>query len=265
MNQKIQKRLSDIEGISWGTDQYPKIRFSLTQKDSMKREFQRGLKVQIICKEGFEQKPEDFEAAVKEALDFCFFTKQDRVLCTKWRETFPIVSITETKEQQMDMVFDVMIFQQQKQQEQNPVETLNQWLKNTFTHVKIPAEDSLGEIWKKDEESLVVYNRLESIVPGTYPDTWDTSWLMAGIRVHVIADNPEKAFYIKEISQKLAKIKQLKMQDGGPLFIHRMNYNDTMHPLKNRQFFIECQYGVLREEATAEPIRNIQIQEGKYE
>lgn len=265
MNQKIQNRLSGIEGISWDTDQYPQIQCSLNLKESMKHEFQKGLNVQILCKSEGEQNPRDFEAAVFDALNFCFFENQEMAICTKWRETSPMVLENDIQIKKMDMLFDVMIFQKQLEQEQNPVGTLNQWLKTLYGNIKIPGEDSLGETWKKDADVPVVYSRLESIVPGTYPDTWDTSWLMAGIRIHVIGDYPERTFYIKEISQRLAKIKQLKMKDGGPLFIHRINYNDTMNPLKNRQFFIECQYGVLKEEVLAEPIRNVQIQEETYE
>lgn len=54
---------------------------------------------------------------------------------------------------------------------------------------------------------------------------------------------------------------KLTMNDGGPMFISKVNYNDTMNPLKNRQFFIECQYGVLREKEEKDPIRKINIQE----
>lgn len=289
MNQKIKQQISGVESIFqglakydgspavffqkipqkddhlWGTAIYPQIHFSLNLKESMKHEFREGLKVQIICGIEGEENPEDFESAVQEALDFCFFEDSEMTICTKWRETSSTVLEKESQVYKKDVLFDVMIFQKQLNQGQNPVDTFNQWLKTIYTNIKIPGEDSLGEIWKKEVNIPVVYSRLESVVSGTYPDTWNTSWLMAGIRVHVVADYPEKNFYIKEISQRLTRAKQLKMKDGGPLVIHRIHYNDTMNPLKNRQFFIECQYGVLKEEVPSEPIRSIQIQEEKYE
>ena len=289
MNQKIKERLSGVESIFqglakyngepavfyqkipqkddhlWGTVIYPQIHFSLSLKESMKHEFQEGLKIQILCGMEGEQSPEDFESAVQETLDFCFFENSEKTFCTKWRKTSPTVLEEESQVYKKEVLFDVMIFQKQLNQEQNPVDTFHQWLKTIYTDIKIPGEDSLGRIWKKEANIPVVYSRLESIALGTYPDTWDTSWMMIGIRVHVIADYPEKNFYIKEISQKLTRAKQLKMKDGGPLVIHKIHYNDTMNPLKNRQFFIECQYGVLREEVPSEPIRSIQIQEGIYE
>ena len=224
----------------------------------MERQFEKGLRLQVETSNKQTVNPEDLETAILDAVDLCFFSKRDMSLCAKWnRSEFSESQDTKTG----TYIFDIMRFEKQQSQMPDPVFTLNEWLKISYPGAKIIGYDDMEEVWKVTEDAPAIYGRLESITAGSYGDTWEVTWINAGIRIHLISDGKSKSFLIRNISEKLLMKEKLMMNDGGPMFISKINYNDTMNPLKNRQFFVECQYGVLREEEEKDPIRNINIQE----
>ena len=219
----------------------------------MERQFEQGLKLQAVTSTEQAVQPADLEAVILEAIDLCFFSRQNISLCSRWNRS----EFSESQDIKTgSYIFDIMRFEKQQIQQPDPVFTLNEWLKTSYPEAKIIGYDEMQEVWKASNEAPAIYGRLESITPGNYGDTWEVTWMNAGIRLHLISGSKSKAFLIRNISEKL-----LMMNDGGPMFISKVNYNDTMNPLKNRQFFIECQYGVLREKEEKDPIRKINIQE----
>lgn len=242
----------------WKGDPYPRILVDLSQDEAMERQFEQGLKLQVVTSKEQAVKPVDLESLILGAIDLCFFSRQDISLCARWsRSEFSESQDIKTG----SFIFDIMRFQKQQIQQPDPVFTLNVWLKTNYPEAKIIGYDEMQEVWKASNDAPAIYGRLESVTPGNYGDTWEVTWMNAGIRLHLISGSKSKAFLIRNISEKLLMREKLMMNDGGPMFISKVNYNDTMNPLKNRQFFIECQYGVLREKEEKDPIRKINIQE----
>lgn len=246
----------------WQGDSYPRILVELSQNEGMERQFEEGLKLQVICLKNQMANPKDFDEVIIQAADCCFFTKQEKTICSRWnRGEFSESGDTRTG----IYIFDIMTVQKQQSQLPDPVISLNEWLKASYPDAKIIGYDILDECWKASGDNPAIFGRLESIAGGSNGDTWEVTWIKAGIRLHIISDKISKSFLIRDISEKLLKKNKLIMNDGGPMFISKVNYNDTMNPLKNRQFFIECQYGVLKDKEASQPIRTIDIQEGKSE
>lgn len=258
----FQRRAPDDSDELWEGNPYPRMIFQTELKEGMEREFTEGIHIHVFCKEEQQVKPEDFKIPILQAMDGCFFSKENVTLGTKWNHTSSSVTQNEMSVEERVYTFDGMLFTKQETMEPDPVTALNNWIKSTYKNVVIIGRDPLEKVWKAEDGEPAVYSRLESLAPGNYKNTWCSSWITAGIRVHVIADQHKKLSIIREISEKLAGTEKLTMSDGGPLFVTKVNYNDTLNPLKHRQFFIECQYGVLREEEEKQPIRNIDIQEG---
>lgn len=258
----FQKRAPDDSDELWEGDPYPRMIYEVELKEEMEREFSKRIRFHVICKKGQQTNSRDFKMPILTALDRCFFTKIDVTLGTRWSHTEPGALESGTSVEETIYTFNGMLFTKQEMIEPDPVAALNSWLKNTFEDAVIIGRDALEDIWKPGNSGSAIYCRLESMAPGSYKDTWCNSWITAGIRIHIVAVQYKKLSMIREITQKLAGIKSLTMSDGGPLYIMKVNYNDTLNPLKHRQFFIECQYGVLRQEEEKQPIRNIDIQEG---
>lgn len=258
----FRKKAPDDSDELWEGDPYPRMIYETELKEEMEREFTGGTCLHVICKKGQQTKLEDFKVPILNAMDGCFFTEDDITLGLKWKHTKPIIPEGVTAVEENIYTFDGMLFTKQETMEPDPVTVLNNWIKSTFEDAVIIGRDPLENIWKAENGEPAVYCRMESLAQGSYKDIWYNSWITAGIRVHIIAEKHKKISMIREISEKLAGIEKLTMGDGGPLFIMKVNYNDTLNPLKHRQFFIECQYGVVRKEEEKQPIRSIDIQEG---
>ncbi|MBS7007045.1 hypothetical protein [Anaerostipes sp.] len=248
----------DDADAKWDGEPYPRILVDLSQNEAMERQFEQGLKLTVLTSIEQGVKPEDLETAILDSMDFCFFSRRDTSLCARWNRT----EFSEFQDKKLGCyIFDIMKFQNQQVQLPDPVVTLNEWMKAAYPGAKIIGYDDMEEVWKSSEDIPAIYGRLESVTSGSYGDNWEVTWINAGIRLHIMSDRKSKSFLIRNISEKLLMKEKLIMNDGGPMFISKINYNDTMNPLKNRQFFVECQYGVLREEVEKEPIRKINIQE----
>lgn len=256
------RRAPDDSDELWEGNPYPQIIYEAELKEGMEREFTGGIHIHVFCKSGQQTKPEDFKKPILGAMDCCFFSKENVILGTKWNHTDSGVTEEQTAVEESIYAFDGMLFTKQETVEPDPVTALNNWIKNMYKNAVIIGRDPLEDIWKAENGEPIVYCRLESLVPGPYKDTWYSSWITAGIRVHIIAEQNKKLSIIREISEKLAGTEKLTMSDGGPLLIMKVNYNDTLNPLKHRQFFIECQYGVMPKEEEKQAIRSIDIQEG---
>lgn len=246
----------------WQGDSYPRILVELVQNEGMERQFKEGLKLQMECLKNHMTNPEDLEEAIIEAANRCFFTRQEKTICSRWNRS----EFSEAGDKRTGYyIFDIMTIEKQQTQLPDPVTALNEWLKASYPGAKIVGYDVLDECWKASGENPAIFGRLESIAGGKNGDTWEVTWINAGIRLHIISDRASKTALIRDISEKLLRKKKLIMNDGGPMFISKVNYNDTMNPLKNRQFFIECQYGILKEKEDSQMIRTIDVQEGKSE
>lgn len=253
-------RIPDDSDENWQGEPYPRILIDLSMNEGTERQFEEGVKIHIICAKNNTVNPEDLKDSICKSMDYCFFTKSESSICTKWNRT----EFSESQETKTcTHIFDLMVFYKPIIQNPDPLSTLNEWLKNSYPNAKVIGVDSMDEIWQADIDTPAIYGRLENIVPGKNGDTWEVTWMNAGIRLHILADKTLKPLLIRDISEKLLVKKKLTMSDGGPMFILKVNYNDTMNPLKNRQFFVECQYGVLKEKEDSQPIRTIDIQEGK--
>ena len=97
----------------------------------------------MFCKSGQPVKPEDFKNPILEAMDCCFFSKENVILGTKWNHTDSGVTENQTAVEESIYAFDGMLFTKQETMEPDPVTALNNWIKKMYENSVILGPTSL--------------------------------------------------------------------------------------------------------------------------
>jgi hypothetical protein len=233
---------------------YPRIlcQFALTK--DMEYDFCGMLKIQI------EELAEtlttnEIQQVLKQCLNYCFFQGEERWI-VRWEKTLPDKDSMKVK----TMIFKIMSLKKQTG-DLTSVTALNQWIKSRFSYVKMLDDEMADQTWQGTSEEPGVYLRLETLKQGYDKNTWQTTWVDVGIRIYIMADGETKSSLVQKISEKMLQEEKINMSDGGYMMIRKIQYNDSMNPWKTRQFFVEYQYGVLREEKDVGYIKNIVMEE----
>ena len=106
----FQRRAPDDSDELWEGDPYPQIIYETELKEGMEREFTGGIHLHVFCKSGQPVKPEDFKNPILEAMDCCFFSKENVILGTKWNNTDSGVTENQTAVEESIYAFDGMLF-----------------------------------------------------------------------------------------------------------------------------------------------------------
>ncbi len=280
MQQQIYERLCGLEELSQLLGQYqkkpaifiqrvpeeakdqifPRIVCRVKENINMEYDFLGELELCIQEQISEVSKLDSICKVLREKLEYCFLADDEQLICTRYGMTEDPLQMESEIFQTRVCKFQMMKFEEGELMHLSPVTTLNQWIQDTFPEIKIVTKASVENEWQAGAEYPAVYIRLETIKPGLHPDNWQAVWVQAGIRIFVMTDYAKKISLIQSISEKLLRKEKLQMSDGGTLLIQKAEYNDTMNPLKNRQFFVECQYGILREEEPAKPLQGMQIE-----
>ena len=127
-------------------------------------------------------------------------------------------------------------------------------------NVTVINNTELDEIWKPDDEEVVVYTRLDSMQPGTFPSTYACTWFTNNIKVHVISGSDVNADqFVMNLLQDLQERERFVMNDGSPFFVNQLAYSTKLDPLKDGQVTVRGQYGKLRDVETVNELKTITI------
>ena len=106
----FQRKAPDDSDELWEGDPYPQIIYEIELKEGMEREFTGGIHLHVLCKSGQPVKPEDFKKTILEAMDCCFFSKENVILGTKWNHTDSGVTENQIAVEESIYAFDGMLF-----------------------------------------------------------------------------------------------------------------------------------------------------------
>lgn len=279
MQQQIYEKLSSLEELTELLSKYqnaPAIFFQMVPREAVDEVFPRlvcGIKEEINMKHDFlgeleirieesaemESKADLIQKILKRKLRNSFFFDEEQFFGIQEGTVEDFIPKENEILRTNICRFPLMAFEKSETLESKPVTALYQWIQEIIPQMKVIQRDGMENGWQADQQHPAFYLRLESIKPGNYGDNWQAAWIQAGIRVFIMTEAIKRVSLIQTISEKLLQTKKLVMSDGGTLLIHRVEYNDTMHPLKNRQFFVECQYGIVREEEETKTVQGISM------
>ena len=201
---------------------------------------------------------------LKKAFEGVFLTDADTTISLVWRKS---ESFQEAIEGQADvevcgsiLTFYAYAFPKHSYL---PLDAVGSLAKHIDEHwdVTVINHTELDEIWKPDDEEVVVYTRLDSMQPGTFPSTYACTWFTNNIKVHVISGSDVNADqFIMNLLQDLQERERFVMDDGSPFFVNQLAYSTKLDPLRDGQVSVRGQYGKLREmDEESEEIKGITI------
>lgn len=247
----------DDTDVFWESEnQFPRIIFELNMQADAERKVSGRLLVDVMCLNTLEDvSPEEMEAAVKAAVDGCFFSNQQMTISAQWNRSDEFEQ-KDTEVIGTTLTFDVMAYPIQETEFPDPVHAVNLWMKTLYQNGSVIGRDTLPEVWKPTDESPAFYCRLSNLSESTrMKSTAAVTWIGADMKVNVMAPSEQvRSTISKSLIQILANATRLILNDGSPMLIDKLTANMAGDPLREGQITIRATYGVLNE-YTGTPIK----------
>ena len=255
----------DDSDSRWDGSQYGRIIYGLNLKDDSERKVSGTMEIAIAYlfnNQGYKNLLEA-KKILKKAFEGVFLTDEDTTISLVWRKS---ESFQEAIEGQMDvevcgsvLTFDAYAFPKHSYLPLDAVGSLAKHIDENW-NVTVINNTELDEIWKPDDEEVVVYTRLDSMQPGTFPSTYACTWFTNNIKVHVISGSDVNADqFVMNLLQDLQERERFVMNDGSPFFVNHLAYSTKLDPLKDGQVTVRGQYGKLRDVETVDELKTITI------
>lgn len=252
----------------WEGDVYPRVVYDLLMQSDPKGDITGRLAIRIFCKPEQTVLWESFERELISLFHHCFFSYNDMTVGMKWLRSKTIQPETEADSKGYLVCFQPGAFFRQDTVGTDIVAVLQRWLREWNDQIKIPGVDCTDSIWKASDEHPAIYCRLGNVLPGTYNNTWNVSWLTVIVKIHVIAQKRKSMELVRSICEQLNLKDKLKMNDGGMFFIESVTFKDNADIFKDGQILVKGQYGVQKMEEDIAKIKNVDFKEdeiGKYD
>lgn len=245
----------------WGErDQYGRVVFYIDMQDDPQRNISGTMGVDLYCKSGTSQVPEEIEPILRSLLDGYFFSNETSTIAARWRSTQYFSEPTK-KVIGATLTFDLLDFPKQETIDPDPIALINDWTAKTYKNLTVIGRAELPPAWKPTAEAPAIYWRLGDVRKCDWiPDTYNCSWEIATIHGHVMApDSATETKIARSIQNTLTLKKRLIFKDEAPLFIDRnIRVSSTSDALRNGQLSIDGTYGILNiPESPGAPIENI--------
>lgn len=240
----------DDTDVFWESEnQFPRIIFELNMQADAERKVSGRLFVDVMCLNTLEDvSPEEMEAAVKAAVDGCFFSNQKMTISAQWNRS-DAFNQKDSEVVGTTMTFDVMAYPVQETENPDPVLAVNLWMKTLYQNGYVIGRDTLPEVWKPTDESPAFYCRLSGLSESTrIKSTAAVTWIGADMNINVMAPSEHiRSTISKSLIQILTNATRLILNDGSPMLIDKMTVKTAGDPLREGQIQIKATYGVLNE------------------
>lgn len=245
----------------WEGDIYPRIVYDLLIQSDPKGDITGRLAIRMFCKPDQIAVWENFERELISLFHHCFFSFDNMTIGIKWLRSKTIKPEIGEDSKGYLVCFQPGAFFKQDAGNSDIVAVFQKWLKELNDQIRIPGMENTGPTWKATDENPAVYCRLGNILPGTYNDTWEVSWLTATVKIHVIARRRKSIELIRSICEQLNLKDKLKMSDGGMFFIDSVTFKDNADSFKDGQILVKGQYGVQKKEEEVSKIKDVNFKE----
>lgn len=238
---------------AWNGSQYGRIVFYIDMQDDPQRNIGGTMGVDLSCKDGTGQIPEEIEPILRPLIDGYFFSNDAVTIAARWRTTQYFTDPTK-KVNGCTLVFDLLDFPNQETNEPDPVRLVNEWTGEELAklcgikNIRRIGCDELPSAWRPTTEEPAIYWRLGNIQKCNWiPDTYTCIWETATIHGHVLApDNATAMKIVRAIQNTLSIKKRLIFEDLAPLMIDRnIIVNPANDELRAGQISMDGTYGIL--------------------
>jgi hypothetical protein len=131
----------------------------------------------------------------------------------------------------------------------DPVVALRQW-----TAQVMPEVETDPETWTPSDAAPGVYWRLVALSPQA--QVQGGAWIDAALRAHVVAPaHSTRLRYLRRLTEALALVGALDLDDGSPLLIRHVSADSETDPMRVGQLRLLGRYGVLETGDGGTPLR----------
>lgn len=233
----------------WGDrTQYPRIDYIIEMQANPERHTSGQMELNIWSSDDGGL-PEEIEPEVRQALNDVFFMPAagPPFSLTWGRSDFfeaQAVKVKGAGVRGITVTFDVWAFTRQQTHEPDPIRAINAWTKAQLPGAMVIGLDALPAQFVPSSLQPAIYYRL--LNTGVDRQAGRITWLNAEIAGHVIIPATEQRLQVlRQIVERLATQKRIRMQDGSPVFIKTLSADSSNNHLAAGQLRIRVTFGIL--------------------
>ena len=251
----------------WENPKYPRVDYNLDIRYDPERKAGGILMINVLCSAESAAMPEDIEKRLVELINGTFYTNRERAtICAVWNRSDAFqyanpATVAETVIPDIlgvSITFDLLQFPEQITTDPDPIQALNLWTRYYFPGMTIIAHDEMPPIYKPSDANPAIYWRFEGAATND-KQTFAVNWYTGAFAAHVIAGSiTERNRWTRAIMEQIQLDGEVLLLDGSPMFAKQITIRHSADPLREGQFQLTGQYGVLtqhRKERSVERLR----------
>lgn len=241
---------------------YPQLVFFIDTSGDPERKAAGTLSIELICDGSEETDIENITSILKQAVDGYFFTNEaGDTFAAAWDRTDGFQSEPGNKLFGNVVTFSLLAFPQQSKYSPNPINLLNNWMKQTLNDSIVIGLDELPEVCKPTDLKPAVYLSFQSEnISSLYPSNYFITSMDINIRLHVMAETKSvQDDVLRQVMHRLAEQKRVFFDDGSPLNINRLSGNFGADPVRLGQMLIEGTYTFENDRPEMPKINNVNL------
>lgn len=248
----------------WGPGpQYGRIVFSVDIKGDPARTAGGVLMVDILCKKGENQYPEDIEPIIRKLIHGYFFSSGTFAVAAQWSTSDPF---TDPLNEVIGCTvsFDLLAFPVLTTTGLDVVSRLNKWTSQIEGLHVINYDELPATAWKPGPgESAVYWRRLRDGPSPKIRDRYAMIGRMATIKGHIFAEDIAAASAVaNDLTIRLYTAKRLLKPPESPIMVDdNITQDDGADPLRTGQLTVEATYCIMRYQEKSETFQHIKTSE----
>ena len=238
--------------------QYGRIVFAIDLQGDPERVMGGILAVDILCEKD-KQYPEDIEPIIRQMIHGYFFSNGTFTVVAQWRNSDPFTEPT-NRVIGCTVTFELLAFPILTTVDPDVVARMNEWMTEIESLHVINYDVMPSNAWRPQNGESAVYCRLVNDNPaGWIPDTYQTIWRTATMRIHIFSESNAMAGSVARfIVEKLYSDKRLLKTGESPIMVNRRNGIDfSADPMRTGQITVEATYGIIVATRKFNPLHHI--------
>ena len=257
----------------WQKPAFPRVDHNIDMRYDPERKVSGALSVNVWCNTESKFMPEDIERRLIELISGTFYTTRERTtVCAIWNRSDAFVyempsNIGGNAAPEVfgvTLLFDLMQFPEQLTTDPDPIQGLNNWTRANFPGMTVIAHDATPAVWRPSDENPAVYWRFESAAANDR-QSYAVNWYTGQFAAHVVAGSvTERNRWTKAMTELIQIEGEVILADGSPMFAKQIAIRHGADPLREGQFSLTGQYGVLaahRKERAGPPLNRATVSE----
>jgi hypothetical protein len=244
----------DDRGWDGNKPTFPRADYNIDMRYDPERKVAGTMALNVWCTTESMAMPEDIEKRLVKLINGTFYTNRNReTVCAVWNHSaafgfeMPVNVGGNTAPEVIGVTinFDLLLFPEQLSTDPDPIQGLNNWTREYFPGMTVITLDELPEVWNPSEANPAIYWRFVGTAAND-KQTYAVNWYTGIFAVHVITGEvTERNRWTKAIIEKIQLEGEIVLVDGSPMFAKQITIKHSADPLREGQFMLTGQYGVL--------------------